>query len=64
MFYKEYGNRKRFELQDIKHVEDIRVEKKFEKRFFRKRYLYDRNVLKVTLVTFASILKRKVFPII
>ena len=63
-FYKEYGNRKRFELQDIKHVEDIRVEKKFEKRFFRKRYLYDRNVLKVTLVTFASILKRKVFPII
>lgn len=60
-FYKEYGNRQRFDLVEIKYADDFYINKNFEKRFFRKRYLYDQNIFKATIIAIIVFLKRYLF---
>lgn len=43
-FYKEYANRKRFELDKIIHPSKFTVEQSFEKRFYRKRRLFEQSL--------------------
>lgn len=49
-FYKEYANRKRFQLGDIVHPL-FEIDKSFEKVYFKKRVLYNRSWCKVWLST-------------
>lgn len=48
-FYKEYGNRERFEIDSIVHPERISVDKQFELNFYRKRNLYGVSILHATI---------------
>lgn len=57
-FYKEYGNRIRFELNEIKYIDTFNINKKFEVSFFKKRYLYNKNTFKATIIAILSITKR------
>lgn len=47
-FFKEYANRKRYELGEIIHAEFV-IDKSFEKSFYKKRVLYNKPWLKVWL---------------
>lgn len=48
-FYKEYGNRMRFDIDIIRHPEEVKVCKKFEKSFYIKRCLYGGSMVRACL---------------
>lgn len=46
-FYKEYANRATQPLKEFVYTEDVAIDKNFEKKFFNKRVLHDRNWISV-----------------
>jgi hypothetical protein len=52
---KKYGNRQRFELNEIVHPELIQVDKKFEKRYFKNRVLLGNSWISSEMVFFIKL---------
>ena len=58
--YKEFANRKRYELTSIKNPDSFYVDKRFEKKFYRKRRLNNYSMIKYILFLMEPKLMRRI----